>query len=112
MSLGPQVVNYGNIQATLLMQLSLTPSSVGATTSAEQTFTVSGLLVGDQVSAINLQAAWTVLVDIVNVRVSANNTLAISFQNNTGGSVTPPAGTYLLEINRPAFPAPQPSVIQ
>lgn len=112
MSLGPQVVNYGNIQATFLLQASLTPAAVNATTSAEQTFTVPGLLVGDQISALSLQAAWTVLVDVVNARVSANNTLAISFQNGTGGSVTPPAGTYLLEVNRPAFPAPQPSVIQ
>jgi hypothetical protein len=112
MSLGPQVVNYGNIQATFLLQVSLTPTAVGATTSAEQTFTVPGLLVGDQISAISFQGAYTVLVDYVNSRVSANNTLAISFANNTGGSLTPPTGTWLLEINRPAFPAPQPSVIQ
>jgi len=112
MSLGPQIVNYGNVQSTFLLQVALTPTAVGATTSAEQTFTVPGLLVGDQISAVSLQAAWTVLVDIVNCRVSANNTLAMSFQNNTGGSLSPPSGTYLLEVNRPAFPAPQPSIIQ
>jgi hypothetical protein len=101
MSLGPQLVTYGNVSATYVLQVSLTPSAVGATTSAEQTFTVPGLLTGDQVSAINFQGAWTVLVDIVNYRVSGNNTLGISFQNNTGGSLSPPTGTYLLEINRP-----------
>ena len=37
----------------------------------------------------------------MNCRVSGANTLAVSFQNNTGGSLTPPAGTYLLEVNRP-----------
>lgn len=111
MSIGPQLVTYGNVSATYVLQVSLTPSAVGATTSAEQTFTVPGLQVGDQVSAINFQAAWTVLVDIVNSRISANNTLAISFQNNTGGSLSPPSGTYLLEINRPGV-SPLVGVIQ
>ena len=112
MSLGPQIVNYGNIQSTFLLQVSLTPTAVSTATSVEQTFTVPGLLVGDQVSAINFQGAWTLVVDIVNSRVSANNTLGLSFQNTSGGSVTPPAGAYLIEINRPAFPAPQPGIIQ
>lgn len=112
MSVGPQIVNYGNVSSTFILQVSLTPVAVAATTSAEQTFTVPGLLAGDQVSALNFQGAWTILVDAVNLRVSANNTLAVSFQNNTAGSLTPPSGTYLLEINRPAFPAPQPPIIQ
>jgi len=112
MSIGPQIVNYGNIQSTFLLQISLTPSAVSSATSAEQTFTVPGLLAGDQISAIELQAAWTGLTNIANARVSANNTLAVTFQNQTAGSLTPPSGTYLLEVNRPAFPAPQPSIIQ
>lgn len=111
MSLGPQDICRGNLQMTLVLQATLTPAAVATVTSAEQTFTVPGLLVGDQVSALNLQAAWTVLVDIVNARVSANNTLALSFQNNTAGSVTPPAGVYLIEINRPSS-LPLPAVIQ
>lgn len=110
--LGLQDIPRGNLQGTILLQISLTPAATGATTSAEQTFTVPGLLVGDQVSALSLQGAWTVLVDIVNLRVSANNTLAVSFQNNTAGSLTAPAGTYLLEINRPSLPGPQPSAVQ
>lgn len=112
MSLGPQIVNYGNIQSTFLLQVALTPVAVGATSSAEQTFTIPGLLVGDQVSQVELQAAWTGLTAIVNSRVSANNTLAITFQNTTGGSLTPPSGTFYVEVNRPAFPAPQPGIIQ
>lgn len=111
MSLGPQDICRGNLQSTLLLSATLTPVSVNGTTSAEQTFTVNGLLVGDQISAISLQAAWTVLVDIVNSRVSANNTLALSFQNTTGGALTPPAGTYLIEVNRPSI-TPLPATIQ
>ena len=94
-------INRGNVATTILMSLTLTPTAVGATTSAEQNFTVPGLLAGDQVSALQFQGAWTVLIDIVNLRVSAAGTLSVSFQNNTGGSLSPPAGTYLLEINRP-----------
>jgi len=100
-------INRGNVATTILCSLSLTPASVNATTTAEQTFTVPGLQAGDQVSALELQAAWTSATSIVNVRVTANNTLGVSFQNNTGGSLTPPAGTYLLEVNRPeSFPLP------
>lgn len=112
MSLGPQNVCYGSLQATYLVQLTLTPASVGVTTSAEQTFTVPGLLAGDQISGISLQGAWTNLTDIVNYRVVSNNTLGISFQNTTAGALTPPAGVYLIEVNRPALPGPQPGIIQ
>src|SRR6185295_8788268 len=92
----------GNLQGTFLLSVSLAPAGVATVTSAEQSFTVPGLLVGDQISGIAFQGAWTVLVDVVNYRVSANNTLGISFQNNTAGTVTPPAGAYLIEVNRPS----------
>lgn len=100
MPLGPQLVTFGNIQSSWVLSISLTPAATNATTSAEQTFTVPGLQVGDQVS-IGINAAVTVLVDIVNVRVSAANTLAITFANGTAGSLTYPSGTYTLEVNRP-----------
>lgn len=112
MSLGPQNVCYGNLQATFLLQVALTPVAVSTISTAEQSFTVPGLLAGDQISGISLQAAWTGLTDIVNYRVISNNTLGVSFQNTTAGSLTPPAGNYLIEVNRPALPAPLPGVIQ
>jgi hypothetical protein len=93
-------INRGNISLTILVSLSLTPTSVPSASVAEQSFPVPGLQMGDQVSAVQLQAAWTGLTSIVGSRVSAANTLAISFQNGTGGALTPPAGTYLLEVNR------------
>jgi hypothetical protein len=103
MGVGPQLVTYGNVTSTFVLQVSLTPAATAATTSAEQTFTIPGLAVGDQISAINFQGAWTVLVDIVNYRVAGNNSLGVSFQNNTGGSLTAPSGTYLVEVNRPGI---------
>lgn len=112
MSLGPQNVCYGNLQAAYLLQVTLTPASVATVTSVEQTFTIPGLLVGDQIAGISFQGAWTVLVDIVNSRVVSNNTLGLSFQNGTAGPLVPPPGSYLIEVNRPALPGPQPGIIQ
>jgi hypothetical protein len=105
------VVNYGNIQSTYLLQVTLTPVLVTTVTAAEQSFTIPGLLIGDQISDVSYLGAWTVAVSVTNYRVSAANTLSISYYNGTAGSVTPPAGTYLVEVNRPVQ-LPLGSVIQ
>jgi hypothetical protein len=71
----------------------LTPAAVAANTTAEQTFSgVTGLAVGDVVWVTKPTAQAG--LGIVNVRVSAANTLAITFSNNTAGSITPTAETY------------------
>lgn len=101
MPLGPQILTFGNIQSTFLLTVSLTPAATGATTTLEQTFTVPGLQVGDQISGISPQFAITTQVDIINARVSANNTLALAFSNVTAGSLTYPSGTFYIEVNRP-----------
>jgi hypothetical protein len=100
MPLGPQIVTYGNIQSSFILTLTLTPVAVATITSAEQTFTIPGLQVGDQVT-VTPNFAVTNLVDIVAARVTAANTLGISFQNGTAGSLTPASGVYSVEVNRP-----------
>ena len=91
----------GNVLATLVAQVSLTPVSVAANTTAEQNFTIPGLLVGDQVSNFSLQSAYPNSdVSFVNLRVSAPNTLTVAYQNGTGGALTPPSGNYYIEVNR------------
>jgi hypothetical protein len=72
----------------------LTPASVAADTSAEQTFTVSGLVTGQAV-VVNGPAP-TAGTGIVNARVSAADTLALTFGNFTAAALTPAAGTYLI----------------
>jgi hypothetical protein len=100
-------VQRGNVSTTIIAQVSLTPASVGATTSAEQSFTVPGILPNDQISAVSLQAAWTSLTSLVSFRAISANTLGVSFSNGTAGSLTPPAGVYFVEINRAeALPLP------
>lgn len=66
----------------------LTPAAVSAGAPAEQTFTVTGLATTDTVT-VNAPGAA-----VFNARVSAANTLAITFMPPATGSYTPPAGTY------------------
>lgn len=102
MPLGPTIVNYGNVSSTFLLTITIAPVATASATTLEQTFTVPGLLVGDQISNVSPQFAISTLVDIINARVSANNTLALAFSNNTAGSLTYPTGTFYVEVNRPA----------
>lgn len=70
----------------------LTPASVAANTTAEQTFTVNGLVVNDIVT-VN-KPSLNAGIGIVNVRVSAADTLAITYSNNTGSPIVPTTETY------------------
>ena len=68
----------------------LSPLQVAINTTAEQTFTVTGLEVGDTIISVNKPTAQAGL-GIVGFRVSAANTLAVTFSNNTGTAITPTA---------------------
>lgn len=68
------------------------PASVAANTTAEQTFTVSGLTTADKV--IVNKPTSTAGLGIVNVRVSAADTLAITFGNFTGIAIDPASEVY------------------
>ncbi len=97
----------GNVQEIWSITATLSPAAVAANTSAEQTFTVSGLKTTDivVVSKPTAQAG----LGIVGVRVSAANTLAITFGNFTTASITPTASeSYGLKVTRvqPNWTAP------
>lgn len=97
MSIG---ITNGNVIGHYLAVATLTPAQVAINTTAEQTFTVNGLKVGDAVF-VNKPTAQAGL-GIVGARVSAANTLAINFVNATGGAITPTAGeSYMINIIRP-----------
>lgn len=79
----------------------LSPAAVAANTTAEQTFTVTGVAVGDIVMFPNKPTAQAGL-GIVGARVSAANVVAITFSNNTAGSITPTAAeVYSIAVLRP-----------
>jgi len=84
---------------TLVLSAALSPAQVGANTSAEQTFAVTGIKVGDVVS-VNKPTAQAG-IGIVGVRASAADEVGITFMNTTGSGVTPTASqTYLFSVTR------------
>lgn len=93
----------GNVRSMGVITATLDPASVAAATSAEQTFTVPGLKVGDAVY-VNKPTA-TAGVGIVNARVSAANTLALTFMNATAGAVDPASEVYTILYFRTDYSA-------
>lgn len=90
----------GNLVKQSVISVTLTPALIVLNTTAEQTFTVNGLLAGDMV-CVNKPTAQAGL-GIVGSRVTAANTLGITFSNNTGSSITPTAAqVYKVLVSRP-----------
>ena len=72
------------------------PASVATITTAEQTFTVPGLEVTDVVF-VN-KPTLTAGLGIAGARVSAADTLAITFVNPTAGAIDAASQTYLVGV--------------
>lgn len=101
MGLGPQLISFGNIQSSFVITTPvITPVATGAGVTVEQSFIIQGIQPGDVIQS-SFNGAFTSQVDVVNVRVSAANTLTVAFSNGTAGSLTYPSGTWRLEVNRP-----------
>lgn len=88
----------------------LTPASVAANTTAEQGFTVTGLIATTPVWVNG--PSQTANVGITGVRVSAINTLGITFANPTAAALTPASGTYVCGNFQMPIDAPGNSIIQ
>ena len=72
------------------VNVTLSPASVAANTSAEELFAVPGVRLDDLVLAANKPAAQAGL-GIVGVRVSSEGNIGITFGNFTGSAITPTA---------------------
>lgn len=82
------------------LTVTLSPAQVSANTTAEQTFALSGIDTNDIVLAVEKPTAQAGL-GIVGHRVSAVDTLAITFSNNTGSGITPTASqVYSVAVMR------------
>jgi len=86
-----------------VLTAALTPVSVAANTTAEQTFTVAGLPANTPVF-VNKPSVTPGLA-IAGARVSALNTLAINYSNDTAAAIVPPAETYTIGSFPTAAPA-------
>lgn len=84
----------GNIERMGLVRVTFNAASVAAATSAEQSITVPGLQVGDYVD-INKEA-FNAGLGIIDARVSAANTLTVTYMNATAGAIDPASQTLLL----------------
>lgn len=91
------------------IKVSLSPAIVAANTSAEQTFTVNGLAVGDFVAVVKPTVQAGLVVG--GARVTAANTLGINFGNLTAVGITPTAAETYLVLQAPALLNPQANVV-
>lgn len=98
----------GNLLRVFAVSVSLDVTSKSAATSAEQTVTVNGVAVGDLVLAVS-KPSLSAGLGVVNARVSAANTIAVTFMNATAGAIDPAAETYTFVIGRPEQPNALPS---
>lgn len=96
---GTNLIADSNCNQIYLAQTTIDVASVAANTTAEQTFTVNGLKTTDVVFVRKPSA--TAGLGVVNARVSAANTLAITFVNATASPINPAAETYLVAVFRP-----------
>jgi hypothetical protein len=85
----------------------LTPQSVAANTTAEQTFTVTGLVFTNSVaSTVKVtKPSMTAYLEVVGARVTAAGSLGITYQNNNSGAITPPAEYYYITNFQDVAPA-------
>lgn len=86
----------GNIQAANKIVATLNPDEVAAAGTDEQTFTVPGLRTTDGVYVV--KPTHTAGIGIVNAKVSAANTLALTFVNATASGVNPPSEEYTIHV--------------
>lgn len=67
--------------------ITIDPASINANTVSTQTFTLTGATVGDSVVVNPPAAGITAGLLVLQSRVSAANTLSVTFQNTTGSSI-------------------------
>lgn len=94
-------LKLGKVGATALSGIqvyrpTINPASVAANTVAAESFTVTGLETSDTVE-VN---AGIDTIGIGNVRVSAKDTLRVTFINPTGGAIDPASSTWLVKATR------------
>jgi len=92
-------VFLGNVVLVSAVSVSFDANVTVTNTTQESTVTVPGVLPGDFVM-VN-KPSMSTGVGIVNARVSAADTVAITYGNFTGAGVNPAAETYLFCVIRP-----------
>jgi len=90
---GPDSRWYSDVEEAFRhFTVTIDPSPVAANTTAEQTFTVTGINTKDLIM-VN-KSTTTVGLGIVGSRSSAKDQIAITFINATGSTIDPPSEQY------------------
>jgi len=90
-----------NLNFAFVATVDYTPASVAANTVAENatTVTVTGAKTGDHVSVS--PPGITAGVTLCAARVSASDTVTVTFCNPTAGAVVPLTGNHVFRVTRP-----------
>lgn len=110
---GASNVPSGNVANVFLLQTSLafSPATIAPSVETEVTATLNGILVNDYVNVS--KPATQTYISIGNVRVSANNVIAINFSNDSTATMTPTTtDVYTIMVLRGANPSTLPPAIE
>jgi hypothetical protein len=81
--------------------LAWSTATVNANTTAELTAKIAGLLPGDAIDLYRIDAAMLTGLQMVNIRVSAADTMAVTWVNSTAGALTVPVSSWMANVTRP-----------
>lgn len=99
-------IGRGNVIVDALLGLTLTPTSVLAAITAEQSFPLPGIQPNDFIT-MNFNGVQTAGIAVEGARCAVAGTLIVGFSNATAGTLTPAAGVYLTSFVRAeSFPLP------
>jgi hypothetical protein len=94
-------INLGNVFGLMVVTVTLDLASIAAATTAEQTFTVPGVRLGDMVLPGTVPSTINAGLFVASARASATDQVALRVGNTTAGALDPAAATFTLFIVRP-----------
>jgi hypothetical protein len=99
-------ITRGNVLETFYIGPTLTPAAVATYTTEVQTFKIAGLKTTDIISAVGAKGVQVAGIITAECDCYTDGVLSFQFANTTAASVTPYAGTYILQITRTEGPLP------
>jgi hypothetical protein len=93
----------GNVQKfAVIGTVSITPAAIAANTTAQQTFTASGLglLPGDYAEILALPGSFQAGLVYMPTNIVTADALLVTFGNLTASPITPNAGSYTIRVIR------------
>jgi hypothetical protein len=98
----PTEIPYGNVQKLVQIGITISPASVGAATTAEQTFAVPGVTLLDQIVDVTKPTQQNGLA-VLPGRVPSANNVTLVFINPTASPIVPTASErYVITVMRTA----------